>query len=76
MAGGGTEIPAELGDMAGRSVVIMAGDSKQDDTRWNFNKSFLFFYNEISKMFAKYFRQLKVSRHYPTFELFFYNAGL
>ncbi len=49
MAGGGTEIPAELGDMAGRSVVLMAGDSKQDDTRWNFNKSFLFFYKRNFK---------------------------
>jgi len=43
MAGGGTEIPAELGDMAGRSVVLMAGDSKQDDTRWNFNESYSYF---------------------------------
>ncbi len=63
MAGGGTVIPPELGDMAGRSVVLLAGNSKQDDTRWNFNESFGFSTSEIYKMLAKYFRQLKVSRH-------------
>ncbi len=72
MAGGGTEIPAELGDMAGRSVVIMAGDSKQDDTRWNFNEAFCF----LQAKFPKSFRKLKLSRHYQTFEPFFYYAGL
>ncbi len=77
MAGGGTEIPAELGDMAGRSVILMAGDSKQDDTRWDLNEVFRFFLQaKFYRMLAKYFRQLKVSRHYPTFEPFFYFAGL